>query len=295
MSVYNGEKYINEAIESILNQTLINFEFIIFNEGSNDRTSEIIKSYADVDKRIVFIDRNEKRSLPLTLNEGLSIAKGKYIARMDADDISLNNRFELQFNFLEKNPHIYLLGSSYIVFNSKGILKEVKHPTKPIELAYRSISNTYFCHPTIMFRSEIIQLVGFYENIEAEDFRYFSKIAIKYPCSNIPISLLKYREHETNRSFVYKKDIVNSLVETTKSNITNYFSNYRNRRVYLDYRLEQNKSVIHFFLCYILDIIVVLKILKQHKKKKFYFQGVELLICIALDNLKRFFTYIIKK
>ncbi|HIP11775.1 MAG TPA: glycosyltransferase family 2 protein, partial [Arcobacter sp.] len=95
LSVYNGEKYLDEAIESILNQTYQDFEFIIINDGSTDKSLEIIEKYKKEDNRIVVISR-ENKGLIYSLNEGISQAKGKYIARMDADDISLATRFEEQ-------------------------------------------------------------------------------------------------------------------------------------------------------------------------------------------------------
>ena len=101
MAVYNGEKYLLEAIESILNQTYTNFEFLIINDGSTDSTEEIILSYSD--QRIRYIKNEQNLKLIASLNKGLDLAKGKYIARMDADDISLPDRLEKQVNFLERN------------------------------------------------------------------------------------------------------------------------------------------------------------------------------------------------
>ena len=98
MSAYNGEKWLNEAVDSILNQTFKDFEFIIINDGSNDRTYEILNSYND--KRLRIINHKSNRGLITRLNEGLDQSNGKYIARMDADDISLPERFKIQIDFL---------------------------------------------------------------------------------------------------------------------------------------------------------------------------------------------------
>ena len=126
MSVYNGEKYLAEAIKSILNQTYKNFEFIIVNDGSKDNSVEIIKNYMKKDNRIVLIDR-ENKGLPYSLNEGISIAKGQYIARMDADDISLSNRFEKQIKYMEENK-IDVCGSYIKLFgdNTKEQIVNLK-------------------------------------------------------------------------------------------------------------------------------------------------------------------------
>jgi len=106
MPVYNGEKYLNEAIDSILNQTYTNFEFLIINDGSTDRSVEIIKGYND--SRIKLIHNKKNMGLVYTLNRGLALALGKYIVRMDADDISLPNRFKLQLDFMEINTEVAL-------------------------------------------------------------------------------------------------------------------------------------------------------------------------------------------
>jgi len=110
MSVYNAQKYLDEAIESILNQTYSNFEFIIINDGSTDKSLEIIENYAKKDSRIIVINR-ENKGLIYSLNEGIRKANGKYIARMDADDISLPQRLEKQVEFMEKNKNIGICGT----------------------------------------------------------------------------------------------------------------------------------------------------------------------------------------
>ena len=109
MAVYNGEKYLREAIDSILNQTFKDFEFIIVNDGSTDRTREILESF--IDPRIVLIHQ-EHMGLTKSLNRGIALAKGKYIARQDADDISMAERLEKQFNFLESHENVALLGTA---------------------------------------------------------------------------------------------------------------------------------------------------------------------------------------
>src|SRR6185295_3491651 len=109
MSVYNGEKYLKEAMESILNQSFPDFEFLIFNDSSTDSGREIILSFND--PRIVLVDNEKNIGLTKSLNKGLSLAKGKYIARMDADDISDAGRLNEQVNYMEKNSDVAVCGS----------------------------------------------------------------------------------------------------------------------------------------------------------------------------------------
>ena len=115
MSVYNGEEYLRIAIDGILNQTYNDFEFIIINDGSTDQSRNIICSYTD--KRIKLIDNDKNNGLIYSLNKGIENASGKYIARMDADDISLPTRLQKQFDYLESNKHFALVGSSAILID----------------------------------------------------------------------------------------------------------------------------------------------------------------------------------
>ena len=120
MSVYNSDKFLSESIESILNQTFRDFEFIIINDCSTDKSLDIIKKYSKNDNRIVLIENENNIGLTKSLNKGVKIAKGNYIARIDADDTALNNRFEVQYNFLEKNKNIFLVGGGTYEIDYKG-------------------------------------------------------------------------------------------------------------------------------------------------------------------------------
>ena len=116
MSVYNGDRYLDEAIDSILSQTYENFEFIIINDGSTDHTKDILSSYSNQDNRIrVFHQKNH--GLTFSLNRGLELSRGKYVARMDADDISSPRRLEEQINYLRANPEVGVLGTQMEIIN----------------------------------------------------------------------------------------------------------------------------------------------------------------------------------
>ena len=116
MGVYNGEKYLKESVESVLSQTFSDFEFIIINDGSTDGSTEMLQSYSDSRIRLY---HQENRGLTASLNRAISLAKGKYIARQDADDISMEMRFEEQFRFLERNPDVVIVGSSCILIDER--------------------------------------------------------------------------------------------------------------------------------------------------------------------------------
>jgi len=194
MPVFNGEKYLNEAIDSILAQSYRNFEFIILNDGSADKTEEIILSYSD--PRIVYIKNQQNLGIVDTLNKGIELAKGKYIARMDADDISLPNRFEHQLEFLENNREVGLVGSYFktIEQNPRVITKPTSHEKIGSSLMFHCT----FGHPTIMYRRSIIAEHNIcYPTIDhVEDYGFYIKLLSVTKMANLSESLLLYRIHE---------------------------------------------------------------------------------------------------
>ena len=196
LPAYNAELYIREAIDSILNQTEPDFEFLIFNDGSTDATDKIIKSYND--DRIVY--KNEETNIGHLdlLNEGLSIAKGKYIARMDADDVALPNRFEEQFNYLEAHPDVGICGSWYEqIGDETGIYKK---PVTFEEIQYHLFYGCPLTHPTVMMRNEFLKKYNLKYDKKyyyAEDHEFFFRSSFHFKLVNLPIVLLKYRIHAT--------------------------------------------------------------------------------------------------
>lgn len=194
MSVYNGEKYLYEAIDSILNQTFKDFEFLIINDGSTDGIADILKSYED--PRIKIINNEKNIGLTKSLNVGLKMVKGKYIARQDADDISMPERLEKEVVFLDNNKNVGLVGTYYFVINEKGkILHTIKCLTESRELNEKLLEGNQFGHGLIMFRKECIDKVGAYreEFIFAQDFDFCLRIAEIYNVANIPEHLYKWR------------------------------------------------------------------------------------------------------
>ena len=226
MPVFNGSAFLNDSIGSILNQSFTDFELIIVNDGSTDNSASIISGFQKDDPRIIFINRPDNKKLPYTLNEALSIAKGKYIAIMDCDDISYPNRLEIQYRFLEENKDISIIGCGYQVFNEQGAFLTVYNPSGCINLAYKFLSNSYFCHPTVMFRRNVIEKSGLYEDHEAEDFCFFSKILRNYKGTNLQVVLLKYRENPANRS-ISSHDPIEKSAEQIYSDNYFYYTGFR--------------------------------------------------------------------
>jgi glycosyltransferase involved in cell wall biosynthesis len=199
MSAYNAEKYISEAIESILNQSYEDFEFIIINDCSNDNTLEIIKRYSSQDPRIKLINNKENLGLTSSLNKAIKSSKGKYIARMDADDISEKTRFEKQIEFLEKN-----------IDEEGNILNDRTVPLNHDEIINILPKLSPLIHPAIIFRKKSLGKIGFYNEKfrTSQDYEmWFRAMAAGLKFQNLPLYLVKYRVNDNyfeRKSFKYR-------------------------------------------------------------------------------------------
>lgn len=206
MPVYNEEKSLDKSIQSILNQTFKDFEFIIINDCSKDNSRKIIEKYKKKDKRIILINNNKNQNFPEVRNIGLRIAKGKYIANMDADDISHPKRIEIQFNYLERNPHIFLVGSSAIYINEEDIetRRFRKYDNYKI-LAWRLPKSCSIIDPSTMFRNEGLLYEGVFGG--AVDYNFYLNLLDKGKnLTNLPEFLVKYRLHANSMSIAKKNE-----------------------------------------------------------------------------------------
>lgn len=227
LPVYNAEKYIAKSIECILNQSYVNFELIIINDGSKDNSEQVILSFSD--NRIKYY-KQTNQGLPKTLNVGLSYAKGDIIARQDQDDISLPTRFEKQLQFLKENPDVKLVGTwaKIIDDNGNSTKRFHHHATSSNELAFDIIFNNPFVHASVMFyKKEILELGGYSEdNSVFEDFNLWSRVSRKYKIANLSEELVLYREllssisrttsNYNNRVFVQCIDNLNYYIPNQK-------------------------------------------------------------------------------
>lgn len=198
MPVYNGEKYLREAIDSILNQTFTDFEFVIINDASKDTTEEIIKSYND--DRIVYLKNEQNLGVAGTLNKGLDIAKGEYIARIDADDIALPERFKKQVEHMDKHDNIGVLGSDIIIFGEGLEDKKYSFCHKKEEAKAGLFFKSSIAHPTVMIRSSILKdySLKYTEKYNGfEDFALWWDIAKYSDIEVLPEFLVKYRQHSS--------------------------------------------------------------------------------------------------
>ncbi|URZ06306.1 glycosyltransferase [Clostridium felsineum] len=232
MPVYNSEKYLSESIESILKQTYSEFEFIIVNDGSTDKSLDIINDYVSKDNRIKLISRTENKGMVYSLNEGLTIAKGKYLARMDADDISLEKRFEKQINYMKKNDDVDILASKVEVFGDVDEEKKIAHARwynvdlhKCNDIEKLFLENCYIAHPSVMMKmSTIRQLKGYDLRYKRnEDYNLWLRaISNGYKISMYNEKLIMIRMHSDSKinrdkdNYENIKDIIKSRLSYIK-------------------------------------------------------------------------------
>ena len=194
MPVYNVEKYLDEALQSITKQTLSNIEIIIVEDCSNDNTRMIVEEYSGMDERIIPIYNKKNEGLINSLNKAILIAKGKYIARMDGDDISDINRFAEQVRYLENND-IDLVGSQcYYFYSEKTDGKEMKYPTSDDGCREFLKYSSALAHPTWLGKRELFLKLQ-YRNIETcEDYDFLIRASMEgYKIGNVPLHLFYYR------------------------------------------------------------------------------------------------------
>jgi len=208
--VYNREKYLAKCIESILNQTYENFEFIIIDDNSSDLTVNIIKDYLLRDSRIKFLENNKNLGATLSFNRGLDIAKGKYIARMDSDDISFLDRFKKQVDIFESWHDLEVLGTGAVLIDHK----ENEIGRKQFPSNFKKISNIIktgvpVFDPSVMMRSSTLKEINGFDNrlAPADDYHlWLTLFKQKKIISNIDDYLIKYRLHDSNLSKVASRE-----------------------------------------------------------------------------------------
>jgi len=201
MPAYNAEKYIAESIESILNQTFQNFELIILDDASSDKTKEIVLSYAQNDNRIVYVEKQSNHGPATLRNEGIQLAKGNFIALNDADDISETTRFEKQIAVFNSQPNVAVCGSWIVNFGENMESYVFEAPQNPIEIKLTFLSYDCLANSTAMFRKSCVENLQYQkEYVPAEDYKLWSEVIVKHDFFIIQEPLLHYRQHENNIS-----------------------------------------------------------------------------------------------
>ena len=197
MSVFNGARYLREAIDSILHQTFADFELLIIDDASSDDSVHIVRSFAD--PRIRLLRNKINLGLTNSLNRGLHEARGEYIARQDADDRSHPRRLERQVTYLIAHPQVVLVGTQARTIDHKGkdIGRVAPKPTTPLGIAWLSVFSNPFFHTSVMFRREAIAQLGGYDEtfVYNQDFELWSRVIGTHGVANLAEVLVDYRAH----------------------------------------------------------------------------------------------------
>lgn len=295
--VYNREKYLVKCIESILKQTYSNFEFLIVDDKSSDNTLEIIKNYQSIDSRIKILENDKNLGATVSFNRGLDVCQGKYVARMDSDDISLPDRFLKQVDIFESWHELEVLGTGAILIDCNE--KEIGRRQFPSDFKrIKSILNTGVpvFDPSVMMRTSTLkETMGFDNRLApADDYHlWLTLFKKKKIISNINNYLIKYRIHETNLSKLESKEqlrksflalqIYNSDFSTNeffKKNIPQSLNNFE--ELIIEYWNGSETSVIGS-----------IKILKEYfRNKEYYTKNNELKVLTLLKSLLKKRSYI---
>ncbi|PSF38063.1 hypothetical protein C7H19_06215 [Aphanothece hegewaldii CCALA 016] len=227
MSVYNGEAYVAEAICSILEQTYQDFEFIIINDGSTDSTQMLICQYAERDSRIRVIHHSQNMMLVYSLNHGLALARGKYIARQDADDISLPKRLEQQVNYLEQNPEVVAVSGRFhrLVSNrlhhGENIIVHMGNPMlMPWHMAFAYSAQ----HSLSMYRAGVVAPYR-KDRLHSEDYDMWYRLMKIGHIVNLPQVIAHVRLHENNITRI-KRNEVEATMRICQRDIVNWIADH---------------------------------------------------------------------
>ncbi len=212
LAVYNGEKYLRDAIDSILNQTYTDFEFIIINDGSKDNSKEVILSYND--QRIVYVENEKNIGLSATLNKGIDLCTREYIARMDCDDFSLHHRFDRQVAYLNQHSNVGIVGSWTKVLGSQKVYTFPEHNDY---IKARMLFNSMLSHPVVMMRKAMLNQYGlrYDKNYRySQDYDLWVRAQQYFEIANIQEVLLEYREHPTQMRSSFGSYVTDEPIKT---------------------------------------------------------------------------------
>jgi glycosyltransferase involved in cell wall biosynthesis len=219
MPTYNAERYLSQAIRSILSQTFTDFEFIVVDDGSADQTPTILKIFQSQDTRFEIHYFEKNSGIAAALNKGLSIAQGKYIARMDADDISLPERFSKQVAFMESHPAVGVLGTGATVIDAADRPHQsLVFPLSHLLLQWSMCFYSPMIHPSVMIRRELLLSAGGYlpTAAHAEDYELWGRLSAATQFANLPDRLLLLRKSGSNVSIRYSAAFLAAGISVSK-------------------------------------------------------------------------------
>lgn len=221
MPVYNRKDYLPEAIESVLNQTYSDFELIIIDDGSTDRSPDIIEQYAKNDPRIIVVVNPKNCGNYYSRNKGMALAKGQFIAVMDSDDVSLPERFEKQLAYFNTHPEVDILGTQGLdVDESLNPIQTSNYPLDPAQVRWQLMFGHSLCHPSIMMRRRVLDEFGFryHDQLVSQDYELFMRASTNLKIANLPEVLIYVRKHQQNISTQKRQFGQDQLFQIVRSN-----------------------------------------------------------------------------
>lgn len=292
MPVYNGEKFLKESIDSVLNQTFSDFKLLVLDDNSQDQTAKILEDYQHKDSRIEVITKSKNVGPANLRNEGIEIAKTEFIALLDADDIALPTRFEKQIDFLNTNSEYGVCGTWFTFFGDKEN-KTIKHHEAHDTLKVEMLSNCCIGNPTVMFKKSHLGDLRFdNQYVPAEDYGLWSQLIANTKFHNIQESLLFYRWHPNNISqtkadnlrtsevLIRAKQLEHIGIQSTDPDLDFYVNTVSLQRK------QSSESIIK-------TIKAANKLIELNKKQNYYNQAIfekhiEKIIVRSIRNAKHF-------
>lgn len=270
MLCYNYGLFLSQSIESILQQSFKDFEFIIIDDGSIDNSVEIIRGYSD--PRVVLIQLKKNRGNYKARNIGISKAKGKYICVMDADDVANHNRFKIQYDYMQKYPYIGCIGSQSMIIDSSGTkIGQINRPLSYSVLKTYLLKDNFMTHPTLMIRRNLLSKHNIFYN-EAlpytADYDFVVRLAQISRVKNLPERLINYRIHNEQISTIKrnKQSQIADIIPLKQLNVFNVKLNNYDRMLYL--RLMKEEPLRESELFFVMNILN--KLLDKNHSLKFF-------------------------
>ncbi len=224
MPVYNGERYLGEAVASILGQSFRDFEFIIVDDGSTDGTPACLDRLAD--PRIVTIRSERNMGIVDALNKGIGAAAGTYLCRMDADDTALPERLQRQVDYLNAHPDIAAVGSAVGLIDPDGaIVGAERYPESPEQIRRTLFIHNPFAHGTVMMRASVIRELGGYDRrfLHNEDYDLWLRLAARHRLANLPDRLVLRRIHPESITVRRETELVRYRIKTIAHAVSGYY------------------------------------------------------------------------
>ncbi|MFI5252434.1 MAG: glycosyltransferase family 2 protein [Bacteroidota bacterium] len=233
--MFNAERFLRSAVESVLGQTFADFECIIIDDGSTDSSEQIIRSYHD--SRIKLLRNSNNLGITKSLNKGISESIGKYICRMDADDMCVPDRLLKQVTYLDSHLDVAVVGSWVILIDTQGRnIGTEQYPGSSADIMNQIFTHNPFAHSSVMIRRTVLDICGNYSAnfLHNEDYDLWLRIAARFPVANIEEPLIMRRIHESNVTVMKETELVRYRIKTLAHAIFHYY----HKPLYITYLLR---------------------------------------------------------